>query len=768
MGPLPDGTGGLVAPAGSPWTRPLAIIEVPPDAPAPTHPQEEVSILFTRRKFRRSLPILAAALLALGTAWPAGGAAAEPPAGCPATCPHAAAAATAHPLTVHDMLAMDRISDPQVSPDGKWVAFTVRTTDLEANRGRTDLWLAPTSAGKGDEPVARRLTTDPAGDHSPVWTPDGTLLFLSSRGGSSQVWRIDPRGGEARQVTDLPLDVANLMLAPDGNTLVFSLDVYPGLSVAETVARDEKKAADPATGRIYDELLFRHWDTWEDGKRSHLFTRPLDGCDEHLRDLMPDVDADVPTHPWGGVEEIAIAPDGASLVFTAKMVPGSEAAWSTDYDLYEVPLAGGEAPRCLTAANEAWDTEPAFSPDGRTLAYLAMSRPGYESDRFRIMLLDRESGERRVLTEDWDRSPGGIVWSADGRRLYCTAANLGQVSVYAVDARDGKVRELVHDGTNRSLQPLGKRILFARNTLTLPTELWTVGRDGKDERRLTHVNDAKVACLRLGEPEQFTFPGWNGETVHAYLVKPYDYTPEAAAAGRTWPVTFLIHGGPQGSFGNDWHYRWNPQAYVGAGFATVAVDFHGSTGYGQAFTDAINGHWGDRPLEDLEKGLDAALERYPWLDGGRVVAAGASFGGYMINWIAGQPFADRFRAFVCHDGNLDERMAYFDTEELWFPEWENGGTPWTAEAFARFNPIDYVQNWHVPTLVVHGGRDYRVADTQGLSAFTALRRLGVPARLLYYPDENHWVLKPANSIQWHDEVLGWLTRWIGEEKPVRP
>jgi dipeptidyl aminopeptidase/acylaminoacyl peptidase len=268
----------------------------------------------------------------------------------------------------------------------------------------------------------------------------------------------------------------------------------------------------------------------------------------------------------------------------------------------------------------------------------------------------------------------------------------------------------------------------------------------------------------MGEPEQFTFAGWNDETVYAYLVKPYDFSEDAVASGKKWPLTFLIHGGPQGSFGNDFHYRWNPQAYVGAGFATVAVDFHGSVGYGQEFTDSISQHWGDRPYEDLVKGLDAALAKYPWLDSDRIVAAGASFGGYMINWIHGQPFAERFKAFVCHDGNIDEQFAYLDTEELWFPEWENGGVPWEVpEHYQQFNPINYVQNWHVPTLVVHGALDYRVVDTQGLSAFTALRRQGVPARLLYFPDENHWVLQPHNSIQWHEEVMSWLTRWIAPE-----
>jgi len=674
------------------------------------------------------------------------------------SCTLPAAAEDPHPFSVHDMLAMDRISDPQVSPDGKTVAFTVRSTDLDANRGRTDLWLVDT-----DGEDARRLTTDPAGDYNPRWCRDGSLFFLSTRSGASQVWRIDPAGGEAVQVTDLPLDVGNLEVVPQLRSLAFTLDVYPDMTIDETVARDAEKAADPATGMIYDELMFRHWDTWEDGKRSHIFLWSPLAPDAAPVDLTPGLDTDTPTRPWGGSEEYAFSPDGRTLVFTAKIKDGSEPAWSTDYDLYAVDATGQSRRRCLTEANEAWDTAPLFSPDGATLAYLAMSRPGFEADRFRIALRDWPEGNTRYLDlvhEGLELSPGGLLWSADGKRLYTTAAYLGQVSIFSIDVDDGDVRLLVRDGTNGSVQLAGKRLLYTKHHLRGPSEIHVCKDNGRNERRVTRLNDAAVAACRMGEPEQFTFEGWNGETVYAYMVKPHDWSAEAAAAGRTWPLTFLVHGGPQGSFGNEFHYRWNPQAYVGAGFATVAVDFHGSVGYGQDFCDAISGHWGDRPLEDLEKGLAATLERYGWLDADRVVASGASYGGYMINWMHGQPFGANFKAFVCHDGNIDERMAYFDTEELWFPEWEHGGRPWDAgSGFGKHNPADYVQNWHVPTLVVHGALDYRVVDTQGLSTFTVLRRLGVPARLLYYPDENHWVLKPRNSIQWHDEVMGWLRRW---------
>ena len=669
-----------------------------------------------------------------------------------------AVAGTPHPFSIHDMLAMDRIGDPQSSPDGKTLVFTVRSTDLDANRGRTDLWLVGTD---GSDP--RRLTTHEAGDWNPRYSPCGHIFFLSTRGGSSQVWMIDPTGGEARQVTDLPLGVSNMEIVPQLESLAFTMDVYPGMTVAETVARDEELAAVPATGMVYDELLFRHWDTWEDGKRSHIFLRPLSGSDDVVVDLVPDLAADTPTHPWGGSEEFAFSADGKTLVFTAKIMGGTEAATSTDYDIYAVPTDGSGEWRCLTEANEAWDTEVQFTPDGKTLCYLAMDRPGFEADRFHIELMDCESGESRridFIYDGLDLSPHGLNFSSDGETVYCTAGYQGQRSLFRMDVDSGKV-EMVHKmGRHSNLGLLKGRIFFGMQHLKSPTELYTIKPNGKGLKQITDLNGPKLAETLMGEPEQFTFTGWNGDKVYAYLVKPYDFDAANAAAGKTWPLAFLVHGGPQGSFGNDFHYRWNPQAYVGAGFATVAVDFHGSTGYGQEFCDAISGHWGDRPLEDLEKGLAAALESYTWLDGDRIVAAGASYGGYMINWMHGQPFAKNFKAFVCHDGNLDERMAYYDTEELWFPEWEHGGTPWQAgSGYGKHNPVDYVQNWHVPTLVVHGALDYRVVDTQGLSTFTALQRLGVPSRLLYFPDENHWVLKPRNSIQWHDEVMGWLTRW---------
>jgi dipeptidyl aminopeptidase/acylaminoacyl peptidase len=669
-------------------------------------------------------------------------------------CIATAADESSHPFSVHDMLAMERISDPRVSPDGSRIVFAVRTTDLEDNKGRTDLWLV-----RADATGLRRLTSHPSNDYNPRWTRDGrAVLFLSSRSGSSQVWRIPVDGGEAEQVTDLALDAGNLILAPDGKHMAFTMEVFPECnSAAGTKARLDEEAERKSTGRIYDRVFIRHWDTWKDGRRSHLFVAPSTGKGEPV-DVMRNMDADTPSKPFGGPEEFTFTPDSRELVFTARDV-GRKEPWSTDFDLYRVPIDGSKRPVCLTERNAAWDCCPSFSPDGRTMAYLAMARPGYESDRFRIILRRWPEGGERVLTERWDRSPSAICWSSDGRSIYATAANLGQRSLFAIDAITGKVRIVVEDGYIRSPTVSGRSIIFGCDHLRSPAELYSVRPDGTGGRCITRINAKRIAAARMGDYEQFSFEGYDGETVYGYVVKPVDFDP-----ARKYPVAFLIHGGPQGSFGNTFHYRWNPQAYAGAGYAAVMVDFHGSVGYGQAFTDSIRGDWGGKPLEDLKKGLKAALDRYPWMDGNRVGALGASFGGYMINWIAGN-WPDRFRCLVNHDGNLDERMAYFDTEELWFPEWDHMGTPWdNPEGYEKHNPVNHVGRWKTPMLVIHGARDYRVVDTQGIATFNALQRRGIPSKLLYFPDENHWVLKPHNSILWHETVLGWLDRWLKSDE----
>ncbi len=654
-----------------------------------------------------------------------------------------------HAFTVLDMLSFDRIGEPVVSPDGKLVAFTVGTPDLTANKQTKDIWLAAT-----DGSFAKRLTTHPAADEGPRFAADGrSVYFLSSRTGSTQVWRIALDGGEASQVTDLPVDVGALLPFADGKRLLLALDVYPdAATLEETAKRKHAIEASKENVRAFDALPVRHWDTWDDGTRTHLFVF-TDGQHEPV-DLLRKLPYDAPTKPFGDMKEVAISKDATEVVFTSKMV-GRQDAWSTNTDLWVVPSDGSAAPRSLTAKNLATDATPVFSHDGSRLAYLAMERPGYESDRLHIVVLDWKTKAPSRVAEAWDRSPHELAWSADDRSLLTTADDMGRSPLFSIDIASGKVSTLVSAGTSGDVSIAGDRVVFSHDDLQHPAEIWTLDGAGRPPRAVTHLNDAKVAAIRWGQSEQFSFVGAKGDKVYGWLIKPPDLTRGARA-----PVAFLIHGGPQGSFDDHFHYRWNPQAFAGHGYATVMIDFHGSTGYGQAFTDAIRDDWGGAPFEDLMKGLDAALAKYPFLDKDRMAALGASYGGYMINWINGR--TDRFKALVCHDGNLDETMAYYDTEELWFPEWEHRGLPWENPAgYARHSPMSLVKNWKTPTLVVHGGKDYRVVDTQGLATFTALQRRGVPSRLLYFPEENHWVLKPLHSKRWHEEVLGWIDRFTG-------
>jgi len=654
-----------------------------------------------------------------------------------------------HPFSIDDMLAMDRVSDPQVSPDGKQIVFVLRKTDLEENKGRTDLWLVGTN-GKN----LRQLTSHPEGDFNPRWSHDGSIIwFLSTRTESSQVWQIRTDGGEAHQFTDLPLDAGNLVISPDGKHIAFTMEVFMDCDTVEcTKKRLDAVEENKASGVIYDQVFIRHWDTWKDGRRSHLFVMPTSGSD--VLDVMKGIDADTPSKPFGGPEEITFSPDGKELVYSAR-VAGKQEAWSTDFDLYRVPVDASKGPKCITEKNEAWDTAPVFSNDGKTLAYLAMKKPGYESDRFRIVLHNWSTGKERVLTEKWDRSPSSICWSEDDKTIYTTANNTGQNSLFSVDVSKGKARIIIRDGWIGSLSVADGRIIYGRDSLKSPVELYSVKPDGRDKRTITAINKDRVAAARIGKYEQFVFKGWKNQKVYCYVVKPADFDSD-----KKYPVTFLIHGGPQGSFGNHFHYRWNPQVYAGAGYVSVMVDFHGSTGYGQEFTDSIGSDWGGKPLEDLQKGLTAFLKKYPWADGDRVGALGASYGGFMINWIQGN-WQGAFKCMVNHDGNLDERMAYFDTEELWFPEWDHAGTPWdNPKGYEKHNPVNFVKNWKTPMLVIHGGQDFRVVDTQGIATFNALQRLGIESKFLYFPDENHWVLQPHNSILWHNTVIGWLDRFL--------
>jgi dipeptidyl aminopeptidase/acylaminoacyl peptidase len=661
--------------------------------------------------------------------------------------------ADARPFTARDLVMLDRLSDPQLAPDGHAVVYTLRQTNFDANGAERSLWkLELADAGA----LPQRLTATGSNAWSARWSPDGRVLyFLSSRSGSDQVWALDQGMGEARQVTRLPLDVDGFRLSPDGRRLALSMAVFTDCKdLACTQKRLGERSARKASGMRFDQMFVRHWDQWADGRRSQLFVAVLDGdgtvhAEPHL--VSSGIEGDVPSKPFGDESEFGFSPDGATLYFNAR-VAGAAEPWSTNFDIYAAAVDGDAAPRNLTADNPAWDGYPLAAPDGRHLYYLAMKRPMHEADRFGIVELDLATGKRREVDPGWDRSAGPLHLSADGRTLYTGADDQGEHPLFAIDVASGQVRRLAAAGNVGEASFAGARVVFARDSLTAPADLYLL--EGGKERRLTQVNAARLSGVAMGEVEEFHFKGWNGERVRGYVVKPAGFE-----SGRKYPVAFLIHGGPQGSWLNDFHYRWNPQTYAGAGYAVVAIDFHGSTGYGQAFTDAISGHWGDRPLEDLKAGWAAALAQYPFLSSERACALGASYGGYMINWIAGN-WNGPWKCLVNHDGDFDERMGYYTTEELWFDEVEKEGLPWEKPGnFERFNPADHVADWKVPMLVVHGAKDYRVPLEHGLATFTALQRRGIPSELLVFPDENHWVLKPQNSLQWNETVLEWLGRW---------
>jgi len=664
-----------------------------------------------------------------------------------------ALAATAAPrgFTVEDLVTMERVGSPAVAPDGNRVVYTVRTTDMGRNRGHTDLYLVDLRAA---HPTPQRLTSDAASSTDPAWSPNGdAIYFISSRSGSGQVWRVPAAGGEAVRVTDLPLDVDTFRVAPTGDRMLLSMAVFRDCAdLACTKARLDAKEKDKASGKIYDRLFVRHWDTWADGRNAVLYSAPLDAAGRVTGtpvSLSGSLDGDVPSKPFGDREEFRFSPDGKTVVFSIR-IAGKTEAWSTNFDLYSVPATGG-TPRNLTADNNAWDTKAVFSPDGRTLAYLAMTRPGFEADRYHIVLLDLATGKKRNVAESWDRSPGSLRWTADGKTLVADAEDIGQHRLFAIDVASGKVSPLTDRGGIGSFDVRGNTVAYTQSNLASGAQLFSMQLGSNKPTQLTHVNEEKLADVRWGDYEQFSFKGANGDTVYGHVMKPWNYEP-----GKKYPIAFLVHGGPQGSFGNAWSYRWNPQVYAGAGYATVFIDFHGSTGYGQKFTDAISGDWGGKPFEDLKKGLAAAVAKYDWLDRSRACALGASYGGYMMNWIEGN-WSDGFKCIVNHDGVFDTRGMAYSTEEQWFTDWENGG-PYFAvpEKHERFNPVLHVNKWKTPMLVVQGDVDFRIPTTQGLSTFTALQRRGIESKLLVFPDENHWVLKPANSVLWHHTVLGWL------------
>ncbi len=669
------------------------------------------------------------------------------------------ALAAGRPMTIDDLLEIKSVSDPQISPDGKSVVYVVSELDRATDKTNSDLWLVPAAGG---EP--KRLTTSEGTDNHPRWRPDGkAIAFVSGRGGSSQVWLLPIDGGEARPLTKLPIDVSGPIWSPQGDHVAFVAEVYPGKSPEETAARDKEKEDAKSKVRIFDRLMIRHWSTWDEGKRSHLFI--ADAKTGDAKDLTPRLEVNTPPAPFGGSTDYAFAPDGKELTFTAE--PSRDMAWSTNTDIWTVPTTGGE-PKNLSEAHPGADAQPSYSPDGRSIAWLTQARAGFESDLWVLTLHDREGKAVRDLTSKLDRPVQSYTWSDDGRKIFGVIDDEGTEPIVAIDPRGGdrtdvreitiedRVKRVVTGGVNTSVQagPEGENLVFVHASADRPAELHRSKADGSGRSALTEHNDPLLTQLDLPKVEGFSFSGADGEKVAGWLLRPPGFV-----EGKRYPVAFLIHGGPQGAWHDEWHGRWNYQMFAAPGYAVVAINPRGSTGYGQKFTDQISRDWTGRVYEDLMLGLDHALKTYPFLDKTRMAAIGGSYGGFMVNWIAGH--TDRFRALISHAGVFDLTSKYSTTEELWFPEWEFGGPPWKEpEHYRERSPSAFVENFQTPTLVIHGALDFRVPDAQGLGMFTALQRRGIPSRYVFFPDEGHWIAKPANRIVWWREVASWLEKYL--------
>ena len=665
----------------------------------------------------------------------------------------AASPLAARPMTATDMQSMHRLGAPEVSRDGKWAVFTISNTDWDKNKRVNTLYLLDlTKAGATPQPVKGAEK-----GHDAVFGPDGSLWFLMAAGDQDQLFR-KPFAGAPVQVSNFKGDVGGFRLAPSGDSVVVWADRDLRCADLNCVGLPPKPKT--GTGRTYDQLFVRHWDTWaEPGVKSRLFGFAVAGGKlvGSGVSLTGSLVGDTPSKPFGGAEEIAFSPDGRTVYFALREA-GRIEALSTNLDIFQVPSDGSAPPVNLTDANDATDNLPTVSPDGRTLAYFAMARPGYEADRQVLQLRDLATGQTRAITQNFDRSVDSIEWSPDGRSLLVTAGDTLEEPVFRVDAATGAVTRLTGDGHYGNVRALpGGAVLATMNSIAAPDDLYRI--EGSRVTKLTDVNRDLLSQLDPITYTKFSFKGANGDTVWGWTLKP--------VMNRTLPIAFLVHGGPQGSFSNSWSYRWNPRVFISPGYAAVSIDFHGSTGYGQAFTDAIHRNWGGWPLEDLQKGLAYATAHDPQLDAANACALGGSYGGYMMNWIEGM-WPDRFKCIVQHDGVFDARAMAYETEELWFDEWEHGGHPYyeAPEEFEKWNPVNHVTAWKTPQLVITSENDFRIPYTQGIAAYTALQLKGVPSRLVVFPDENHWVLKPKNSVQWYDEVFGWERRWMGGAQPV--
>ena len=664
--------------------------------------------------------------------------------------------AIARPMTAEDLATLKRMGSVAVSPDEKWAAFDVTETDPESYARSSALYLL--ALDKPDAVPLRIVDKPEKSEHSPAFGADGNLYYLSNASGSEQLWlsAISSTGtaSEPVQASNVKADVAGFKLSPGGEKIVLWGDIARDCPTFGCESDGNRAEPGPGTGREYDELFVRHWSSWETpGNYSRIFAFDLqDGkiASDGVA-LDGNLIGDSPSKPFGGGEEIAWVPGEEGVFFTLRTADRDEPR-STNLDLYGAKADGSETVN-YTDSNEATDTLPAFSSDGEWLAWAAMERPGYEADRMVVKLRKKGSDEEEsvALTKDWDRSVGSIVWTTDDRNLIVTAQDVLDHPAFNVDVETGEVTRLTGEGNVGTTIPLRDgSLIYTMNSTQLPTDLYRRAPDGT-VAQLTNINGRELADIDRVDIQRFNFSGAGGDKVWGQIIKPVGATGEL-------PMAFLVHGGPQGSFGNSWSTRWNPKVMAAQGYAVVTIDFHGSVGYGQKFTDSINLDWGGKPLEDLKLGYDAALKVDAQIDGERSCALGGSYGGYMMNWIAGN-WPDRFDCLVNHAGVFDLRSMALSTEELWFDQWDHGGPWWKRPDPEKWNPVNKITSWKTPTLFIHGEKDFRIPYTQSIMPFTVSQQMDIPSKLLIFPDENHWVLNGKNSVQWYRTVFDWMDKW---------
>ncbi|MBI4811085.1 MAG: S9 family peptidase [Ignavibacteriales bacterium] len=665
-------------------------------------------------------------------------------------------AQTTRPLEIEDLFRIKRVADPQISPDGKWIAFVITDVDKVANKMNSDIWLMPISGGE-----MRRLTSSPGSDANPRWSPNSkTIAFVSSRSGDGQIWLIDVDGGEARQFTTLSPGASNPVWSPDGKTIAFVSTVYPEFSdkpfeESDDLNRkkDESKAKSKIKARIMTKLLYKHWNAWVDDKRQHIFVQGIEGGEP--KDITPgDRDAVPTSSTFSAGDDFAFSPDGKEIAYTA--TPTENEAWNTNHDIYTVSIDGSA--RKQVTSNPAADGFPKYSKDGKYIAYRAQRTPGFEADKFELMLYNRITGSIERLSEKFDVSVGAFQWTTDGNRIYFTSEEKANQQIYYLSLKDRNIIKVVEGGVNGevSISTDGKSICFSRHTFSRPAEIFRASSDGKNIQKLTSVNDKLFSNIEMNEPESITYKGADGATIQAWLLKPSNFD-----ATKKYPLVLLVHGGPQGAWENGWHYRWNAQMWAAQGYVILAPNPRGSTGFGQQFVNEISGDWGGKVYEDVMGGVDH-VEKLPYIDNERIAAAGASYGGYFMNWLATQ--SGKFKTIITHASIYNFYSMYGTTEEVWFDEWEHGGTPWDVpEEYNKFSPHAHAKNllkYKTPMLIIHNELDYRVPVSEGMQLFTTLQRMGIKSKFLYFPDEGHGVLKPQNSELWHKTVFEWLAEHL--------